>query len=1246
MTTAFWWGAATTLAVILLLTLSYRCITRRRDWSGISQVVGMMRLHSDAACLLRPDGKVVWVNPAYSEITGFSSEQLVERNWFRFLRERVADGTPVAAIENALAERRELRVDLMFRLTSGAERCMIVELHPLHRLARGLFSYLSAPSFTGYLVVQVDIDQQRRERKMTQLALRDRQAVLDILDHYAIVTETDLQGRITKVNKRFLEISGYRNDELIGRRHSMFSSGIHDKTFWREMWSTIARGGIWHGEICNRTRDGSLYWLDSVIAPMLGESGRPVKYMSIRTDITTLKLSLDMQERTGKIAGVGGWYYTPESEVLYLTGGTRNLVGLADNTMSLDSLNTLMQRMMPQQWAACRAMVRHTMASGDPYSQEVQLRLPDGRAIWVNLSGEVEYLHGKLYRLVGAVQDVSAQVEARLRVESSERVLRSAIDALDEAFALYDADEKLVLSNDRYQNMFGAQGHLIQPGIAAEDVLQLEVNAGIHEGVDGIEGWRTLWRQPTFHQQVKTSSGRWIKRIGVTTSDGMRVLFWIDITDLHQALDDADAASRSKSRFLANMSHEIRTPMNAIMGMMQLIEHTGISDEQRDLLRKMEGAARSLLGILNDILDFSKVEAGMMLLDTEPFRLDTLLADVSTILSGTLGSKRLELVYEVDPAVPPQLLGDALRLQQILINLGGNAVKFTARGEVRVQLRQLQRDERGALLEFAVQDTGIGISEDAIEHIFTGFSQAEASISRRYGGSGLGLAISHRLVELMGGRLQVQSEVGRGSRFWFQIWLQPENKGLPPLAQAGERALLLETHPVSRTVIGELLEKRGGWRVEACKDVACALAALDAEPAPTLALLSVDEHDYPRLLARLRAEPAPPVILLISSRPIPPRNGLPTLCKPLTFSMIRHAIQGRNPQQQSDAPGQQCRLAGIRLLLVEDNEINQEVVIRLLAHEGARVSVVSNGLQGIQALDAAPDAYDLVLMDMQMPVMDGLQATLAIRSEPRFDPLPIIAMTANAMQTDREACLEAGMNGHIGKPFHLEELVDIILRHTGRASGDVLPTPRPPAGEPLVLDAANALLRLGQDRTFYAQLLRDFAPAARHLAQSIVLALAEGRSADARDAAHQLKSTAATTGAQRLAAACADIEQRCANGETPAAALPAELDEALAAQQAWLRRHSEADGAQPTLLAEGEAADAKHASLTADLAQLAAALQASDMSALDLFDALQARHAGLPGLQALSSAMGLFDTEAALAALQELRAQLERRTPR
>jgi len=1256
-----------------LLALLVLCGWCGRRWSderarrSLVHMVGMLRLRSDAACLLDADGCIHWCNDAYVQLTGYTERDLLRRSWQALLFASVEDVAAQQIVGDALKARRELRRDVMFRSRRGEVRCMIVELHPLYNLSRR--------RFLGYLVVQIDIDQQRNERRMTLLALRDRQTVLDILDRHAIVTETDLQGRITRVNERFVQVSGYRADELLGRNHRMFNSGQHDAAFWRDLWETIGLGGIWHGEICNRAKDGSLYWLDSVIASMPGPDGKPAKYVSIRYDITALMRSRDMLARTGRIAGIGGWYCNLDTRTLYFTEAASEILALPGEQLRVDALPVALPSEM---WQAFRERVRHTMATGEAFSQEIRIRQADGIALWMRVSCEVEYLNGRAHRLVGAVQDVSAQVEARLRIETSERILRSAIDALDEAFALYDAQERLMLCNDKYLDLLGARRHEVRIGMPIERILRLSIDAGSYLAARADpDGWyasqMAMWRQPSHQQRLQLSNGRWIKRVVAATSDGMRVMFCIDITDLQQALVNADSASRSKSQFLANMSHEIRTPMNAIMGLLQLIETTGVRPEQADLLRKTEGAARSLLEILNDILDFSKVEAGKMKLDPEPFALDELLSDVSTILSGTLGEKKLELIYDVDPAIPAVLIGDALRLKQVLINLGGNAIKFTARGEVRLALRLISLDDSGARLECRVLDTGIGINKEALRHIFTGFSQAEASISRRFGGTGLGLAISHRLVELMGGDLRVDSEPGKGSCFFFEIVLQPGRDRQVHLCGVchdtrGAQALLLEPHPVSRAMLSRLLEQQGGWQVAACSDAMQAGDVLDTlHDWPVVALISAEASGHELLIERLRhgSDPdCPPAIVLATSHPRPPQAGMPVLCKPLTFSMLCAALRGRAPDTPPTSSEHVVRrLEGVRLLLVEDNDINQEVATRLLEREGARVRVAANGQQGLQALDAEPDGYDLVLMDMQMPVMDGLQATYAIRRDGRHAGLPIVAMTANAMQSDRDACMAAGMDAHIGKPFHLEDLVAVIRRHLrDERRSDIMETlpavrrqlPVAPLldGTAMVFDAPLALTRLGQDKVLYSRLLADFRPAAKRLLEAARTALEVADARALRSTIHQLKSTAAATGADRLAAACAVLEREVVAGGLEAdesgQSLPAYwhdavtdleqmLAEALEAHAGWLAQH------EPPVLDMPDSAisQASDNDLAVCLAALAEALASSDMAAFDLFDDLMARHVDVLGdsAAALSAAMADFNTDAALRVVQRVQAR-------
>nr|WP_315463207.1 response regulator [uncultured Rhodoferax sp.] len=527
----------------------------------------------------------------------------------------------------------------------------------------------------------------------------------------------------------------------------------------------------------------------------------------------------------------------------------------------------------------------------------------------------------------------------------------------------------------------------------------------------------------------------------------------------------AEQASLAKSQFLANMSHELRTPMNAILGMLQLLEGTELTDKQRGYTQNTASAARSLLSLLNDILDFSKVEAGKMTLDPRPFRTDQLLRDLSVILSANVGAKTIEVLFDVGPDVPNALVGDDMRLQQVLINLGGNAVKFTEQGEVVIRLRLKATNGAKAFVEFAVSDTGIGIATENQAHIFSGFSQAEASTTRRFGGTGLGLAICQRLVGLMGGTLNVNSVPGEGSHFHFTIPLQIEAPVSDAVSMvqrhplAAQRALVVDDNPVARTLLASMTRSLG-WDVEVADGGPQALervhAALrDGKPYQVIFMdWRMPEWDGWESTRRIREAMRghAPLILMVSAngrammaeRTADEQallNGF--LVKPVTASMLLDAVMdaqaasakaatGLNPAapQALDKPK---RLDGMRLLVVEDNKINQLVAKGLLKQEGAEVTLADNGQLAVELLAAQPDAFDAVLMDVQMPVMDGYEATRALRAMPAFNALPVIAMTANAMASDREACLAAGMNEHVGKPFEIDHLVRTLLHFTGRS---------------------------------------------------------------------------------------------------------------------------------------------------------------------------------------------------------------------
>jgi signal transduction histidine kinase/DNA-binding response OmpR family regulator len=528
-------------------------------------------------------------------------------------------------------------------------------------------------------------------------------------------------------------------------------------------------------------------------------------------------------------------------------------------------------------------------------------------------------------------------------------------------------------------------------------------------------------------------------------------------TDLGVARDQAEANSSAKSQFLANMSHEIRTPMNAILGMLKLLQGTELTHRQQDYTTKTEDAARSLLGLLNDILDFSKVEAGKMSLDPQPFSVERLLRELSVVLSANVGAKPIEVLFDIDPQIPTMLVGDAMRLQQVLINLGGNAVKFTAQGQVVLTMRLRRQTGSIVSVECVVRDTGIGIAPENQSHIFSGFSQAEASTTRRFGGTGLGLAISQRLVSMMGGTLQLESVLGHGSTFAFSLELpvaSPDTHSAGPAvpdAVEPRTVLIIDGNPFARD-IAATVTRGWHWPTTTADSGEQALQIIRSHTSDgtfpfqlvfvSWRLPGMDGWEAVRCIreASQSCVGPPPVIVMLatSNRTALAQRSLLEqsmldgfLVKPVTASMLKEAaiqpVASGTGIRKSPRASKPRRLDGMRLLVVEDNLINQQVAQELLRSEGAQVVLASNGQLGVEALASNATAFDAVLMDVQMPVLDGYGATRVIRQELGLKSLPIIAMTANAMESDREACLAAGMDDHIGKPFDLTQLV-LLLR--------------------------------------------------------------------------------------------------------------------------------------------------------------------------------------------------------------------------
>ncbi len=980
---------------------------------------------------------------------------------------------------------------------------------------------------------------------------------------------------------------------------------------------------------------------------------------------------------------VGTWERNEQTGTMLINERWANMLGYTLAELEPVNNTTWIRLTHPDDYEQAEILKEFHFKNKIPvYECKMRMQHKDGHWVWILSRGSLlnRTPDGAPEWMAGSHMDISANEEAIVQLRENEHQMRVMLNDMPIGVGLVDDSGRIFFRNQRFVELFGytdidlpdlnSWWRLAFPDPDFRANAMQTWDLAVSTSTDGSQ----IMTPDTYTVTAKNGERLDVEISGVTTSFGFLATF-VDQTEnrrtqlqLEAAKKEADAANDAKSVFLATMSHEIRTPMNGMLGMIKLLSHTELTKQQSDYAKKAENATRALLDIINDVLDFSKIEAGRFELESVTFELGDLLSSLSAVLSSNLNNKDVEVLFSHDPQIPACLTGDPLRLRQVLLNLTGNAIKFTEKGEVVLAIKQIGRMNNCVDLEFSVTDTGIGIAPENQQAIFESFSQAESSTARQFGGTGLGLAISRRLVAMMGGDLQVESTPGIGSRFHFRSQFpiaesvrRPEVRS--PYVHAGFRFLIVDDNDTSRDILTVMVQSLG-WQSDAVTRGAEAIARLSQTGAGHYHIILMDWRmpgmDGWETVRQIRSMKAgtEPIVIMITAHGLEFFNAKAHdkhdlsidgyLFKPITASMLFDAVNELTERRQGNVLRQKAEvgsrlLQGRRILVVEDNRLNQQIAKELLELNGAIVDIASNGLNGVEQALAMHPAHDVILMDMQMPDIDGLEATRRIRQHSAMQAVPIIAMTANAMESDRHACMAAGMVDHIAKPIDLDKLIHTILNHTaGTAAGLPEPDPRteaPPGTDSngsrsaqQLVNVELAVQRIGGNRHFYGKLVDAMRTDGPRQLADLRACLAVNDIDSAARCLHTFKGLVATLGASSLAQlaeetektvkalAASDPEDQTAQLNRQLGAIDA-LMQRVVAELAEIPAPAENNGpAQPIRITEDspEQAGQKKIILQQELKSLIYLLQSGNMRSITACQQMRHAHSGWLSISELS----------------------------